>query len=209
MRKKQIVSLEEARKSYPRVTQILSVIANKGYDDFRASMGKARADFVMDEKALFGIQVHALCKSYNEARIAGIPFDPVELSMTECFMTSACNAARRYIEWADKYVEKVLYSEAVVFSDKYYYRGTADVVLLMKGDKGYSIPDIKTTAVISPIVDLQTAAYEVAAEEYYGIEIQRRFAIRLTELECKIREFVNKNAFSLFLYAQQLHLNLA
>jgi hypothetical protein len=82
-----------------------------------------------------------------------------------------------FVKWANENQVKFLKSELQVYSEKYWYAGTLDLILVMNG-KRY-VADIKTTSGIYDRTPFfQMAGYQIALEEYGMKDIEGRIIIR-------------------------------
>jgi hypothetical protein len=169
----------------PSVTQALAAL----YD-----FGRVPLD-VLEHKRLIGECVHAAI----DMDVRGISIDPRSIDES---WAGYYEGWRRFM--AQKRPE-VLACEARVYHPTYRYAGTLDLRLRMDGALWWF--DAKSTADVSPVVGLQTAAYQHAhcAERDEPIAGQRG-ALQLTpDGGYRIVEFTDPNDFSLFLAALNLH----
>ena len=77
----------------------------------------------------------------------------------------------KFYDFWTTYKPKPIMCEEFVFSDKYKYAGTADLVVELEGETW--LLDLKTSNSIHKSYDLQLAAYAKALEEVKDIKIDR------------------------------------
>lgn len=152
-------------KPVPSVTKVISNIS----EDLMLSTPFIR-------KTAIGTATHKVCEKIN--------------LLEKVNVSALSEDVRPYVEGYHKFYESGKYSivasEMRVFSTKYRFAGTLDI--LAKNKKGqYAIMDIKTSAMVSPTAMLQMAAYGQALEEMgitdeHGkpIKIKERVVIWLT-----------------------------
>ena len=118
-----------------------------------------------------------------------------------------------YFGWFRETVDEVYLVETPVFSHRYRYAGTPDMVCRLKGDTVRALVDVKTSKSIWEDMKLQLAGYATAIEEerpipeYAGM---RRLIVRLRKDDPtkppEIKEYQNDGqARDAFLYALGLH----
>lgn len=117
----------------------------------------------------------------------------------------------KFIKWFESTVQEVFMIEGKPAVEVYVthpsgYAGHIDLIAKIKGDRTFSIIDLKRTAMISKFVGLQLAGYQYAAEAQFNRVFKRRFALHIPkEGPCKAVEF-NKIADRIhFLNALQLY----
>lgn len=118
---------------------------------------KSKYRRVSEEACEIGSLVHAWVEKYICAKLSGDA--QTELPENEQAM-SCCYAA---VQWMDSHKLKPLSTETIVYSRKYGYAGTID--LLAEVDGKICVVDWKTSKAIYPEYHLQTAAYKFAIEE--------------------------------------------
>lgn len=99
----------------------------------------------------------------------------------------ALNAISAYAEFAKHYEIEYIESEPKVYSKLYGYAGTLDLDCIINGKR--CIVDFKTSNGIYPEAFLQTAAYQQARQEEFGIKYDERWIIRIGkdgEFETKV-----------------------
>lgn len=186
---------------YPSVTTILSIINKPGLNFWRGKLGNREAEEISKEARELGTQVHAGCRRINEG---GMPDD--ENPRVQELLIS-------YFSWFRDAVEEVYLVETPVFSHRYRYAGTPDMVCRLRGDTCRTLMDIKTSKSIWEDMELQLAGYELAIREerptpeYAGM---RLIIVRLRKDDPskppEIKEYQNDTrAKEAFLYALGLH----
>lgn len=106
----------------------------------------------------------------------------------------------QYRKFLKDYSVKILkrYIERPIYSYRYRYGITPDRICTIN-DK-LSVLEIKTTTALPPGVKLQTAAQKIAAEEYFGLRIKKRFCVLLPlEGNYKPYVFTNDNDYNSWL----------
>jgi CRISPR/Cas system-associated exonuclease Cas4 (RecB family) len=116
------------------------------------------------------------------------------------------NCWNLFLDWWNKQEYEVVELEKKIFSKKYNYAGTLDLVL--KDKQGNLIlADIKTSNQISFDYTLQLNAYKEAYEEETKTKISKGLIIRLPKKDGKIevKELpLNKQMFNAFLGAMHI-----
>ena len=156
---------------YPSVTTILSMWDKGGLAQWRGHVGNAEADRISKEATDYGTAIHQLFEMINRGNRGpfGEPDDTV---------------VAPYIAWFDEHVEKVIGAEKLLVSRTHKYAGTADGVVILKGDTTATVIDLKTskTELSQREWELQLGAYALALEEE-GIECWRRIILRMPKTE--------------------------
>lgn len=81
-------------------------------------------------------------------------------------------------DWASEYVEKVIWVEKELLDLKRGFQGHPDALLLLRGDEGLTLLDLKTPKPLSLSWRLQLAGYKLLAEAN-GHKIARVASLRL------------------------------
>jgi len=118
-----------------------------------------------------GTQAHEWIRKFVEA---GMP-DVFELP-EEPRTRAACEAAK---QWMDSVNYWPLMTETCLYSRKYHYAGTLDMVGMVSTRGAASIVDWKTSKRIYPKHRMQTAAYCQAYSEMSGLKIRHRWVVRI------------------------------
>lgn len=152
---------------YVSVTTVLGILEKSGLAQWRGAVGNQEADRVAKEAADYGTAIHALVEQINLGNRGpfGEPDDTV---------------VKAYIDWYDEHVDHVVGAERLCISRRWKYAGTADGVLVLRGDKTVTIVDFKTskTDLAQREWGLQLAAYALALEEE-DVYATRRIILRM------------------------------
>jgi hypothetical protein len=182
----------------PSVTSILSVVGSEGalvqwaancassfvasrlkpgmvltQQDIDALAGGARMAhaYELDDAARIGTVVHDWIRRYIAADM------PESFELPEGLRArAACEAAR---QWMDEVRYWPLLTETCLYSRKYGYAGTLDVVGMASAKGNASIVDWKTSKRIYPKHRMQTAAYAKAYSEMAGLRVRHRWIVRI------------------------------
>lgn len=156
---------------YPSVTTVLAMIEKSGLAQWRGHIGNAEADRISREATDYGTAIHALVESINRGNRGpfGEPDDTV---------------VAPYVAWYDEHVACVLGAERLCVSRRFKFAGTADAIVILKGDNDATVLDLKTSksALGEREWQLQLAAYALALEED-GITASRRIILRMPRAE--------------------------
>ncbi len=152
---------------YPSVTTILQYMPkNKFFENWLKDVGHT-ADYIMRKAGKEGTQVHEAAEQ-------------LVLGQEVSWMDDYGNAKYSQIVWEmilklydfwNTYKPELISTEEFVFSDKFKYAGTADLVVKMDGETW--LLDLKTSNSLHRAYNLQLAAYAKALEETKGIKIDR------------------------------------
>lgn len=156
---------------YPSVTTVLSILEKSGLAQWRGKVGNAEADRISREATDHGTAIHALVEQINRGNRGpfGEPADSI---------------VKPYIDWYDEHVRCVIAAERLCVSRRFKYAGTADGVVILKGDTDATVIDLKTskTDLSQHEWALQLAAYSLALEED-DIDAPRRIILRIPKAE--------------------------
>jgi len=156
---------------------------------------KNKTEEVKKDAGLVGTVVHGLIEDFLQGK--KIPNQSDE---------KVVNCWNLFLDWWNKQEYEVVELEKKVFSKKYNYAGTLDLVL--KDKQGNLIlADIKTSNQISFDYTLQLNAYKEAYEEETKTKISKGLIIRLPKTNGKIevKELpLNKQMFNAFLGAMHI-----
>ena len=159
----------------PGVTTILSrAIAKPSLAFWRGKVGNPEASRVSRLATEHGTAVHAVCE-----RIAKHEPEPWDLTELEPAIYKPAIAFRG---WLNETVGRVIGTELLVWSEKLWYAGTADLVVQMRGDEHATVIDLKTSKSgypPDPSWRGQLSAYQVALWESAGIRATRRVVLQL------------------------------
>ena len=153
---------------------------------------KNKTEEVKKDAGLVGTVVHGLIEDFLQGK--KIP-NQSDFKVVNCW--------NLFLDWWNKQEYEVVELEKKIFSKKYNYAGTLDLVL--KDKQGNLIlADIKTSNQISFDYTLQLNAYKEAYEEETKTKISKGLIIRLPKKDGKIevKELpLNKQMFNAFLGA--------
>lgn len=156
---------------------------------------KNKTEEVKKDAGIVGTVVHGLIEDFLQGKNIPMQSDPKVL-----------NCWNLFLDWWNEQEYKVVELEKKIFSKKYNYAGTLDLVL--KDKKGNLIlADIKTSNHISFDYTLQLNAYKNAYEEETKSKISKGLIIRLPKTSGKIevKELpLNKQMFNAFLGAMHI-----
>lgn len=170
----------------PSVTQVLGK-----YADFSRVPPEA-----LEFAAWRGSEVHQLCACYAQ----GLP-------VVRAIPPSAAGYFLSFQHWFDGCVQEVIAVEPAWQDPTYLFEGHPDLVLVIKGDPGPSIIDLKTPVTESPTWKGQLAAYDRLAD-VNGIQAHRIGTLRLDPRggPAKLREYTKDGRdFAAFLAALTAH----
>jgi len=172
------------------VTKALSVL-DLGYGDIPYD--------ILEEAARIGTETHRFCLGWVASEGTLFGPDPEIAGYVD-----------RFIEWYEMSVEEVFRIdgkpavEVEVRMDDWI--GHIDLIAKMKGDRTFSIIDLKRTVLVSKSVGLQLAGYQIAAEKTFKRRFKRRFALHIPkEGPCEAKEFENRADRIHFLNSVQLY----
>ena len=152
---------------YISVTTILKVISlGEGLVRWAANLGWEASQRQMKEKGELGSLVHKQIELYLKKQIKNFDLQSLEIKVR-------CELIR---DWIESNNLEVIDSERIVWSDKYKYAGSLDV--LCRIGKDYCIVDFKNTSGIWPTQFVQQAAYAKALREREDIKVKRLIIVR-------------------------------
>ena len=147
-------------------------------------------DNVSDDASLVGTVVHGLVEDFIKGKEIPNQSDP-----------AVVNCWNLFLGWWNQQNYKVVDIERKLFSKKYGYVGTLDLVV--KNDKGeFVLIDLKTSNQIVFGYVLQANAYKQAYEEETGKKISSCFCLRIGKKDTKVEIApipLNKKLFNTFL----------
>lgn len=168
-------------KYYPRCTSVLEVFYRKLYGNPDPKMKE-----FMTERAAIGTGVHKLI----ELVVHGEPIlDEHKIYKNGEVYRYFLQAKSTIEEWRDS--GKIVHSEVRVYSHKFMFAGTADLIIEGTVPNTYRLVDVKTakrnkTAAQQEGYWLQLAAYAMAAKETLGLKIVGADVLFLLEHRCSI-----------------------
>ena len=152
---------------YPSVTTTLQYMPkNKFFDNWLKDVGH-NADLIMRKAGKEGTQVHEAA----EALVKGEEVNWMDDYGNAKYSQIVWEMILKFHDFWSTYKPKLISTEEFVFSDKFKYAGTADLLVEMDGE--IWLLDLKTSNNLHRSYDLQLAAYAKAIEEAKGIKIQR------------------------------------
>jgi len=154
-------------KYYPSVTSILQYMPKgKFFENFLKDVGH-NADIIARKAAEEGTQVHDAIEKY----LQGEKITLIDENGYSKYSLDVWKMILKFHEFWDKFKPTLIENEIHLFSDKYLYAGTCDLVLEINGEKW--LLDIKTSNALHTSHDLQLAAYAQAWNELFEEPIQR------------------------------------
>ena len=152
---------------YPSVTTILQYMPkNKFFESWLKDVGH-NSDLIMRRAGKEGTQVHEAA----EALVKGEEISWMDDYGNAKYSQIVWEMILKFYDFWITHKPELISTEDFVFSDKYKYAGTADLVVKMDGEVW--LLDLKTSNNLHKSYDLQLSAYAKALEETKGIEIQR------------------------------------
>ena len=152
---------------YPSVTTILQYMPkNKFFESWLKDVGH-NADLIMRRAGKEGTQVHEAA----EKLVLGEEISWMDDFGNAKYSQIVWEMILKFAEFWKTYKPELISAEDFVWSDKYKYAGTADLVCKMNDEVW--LLDLKTSNSIHKSYDLQLASYAKAIEESKGIKIER------------------------------------
>ena len=156
MKAKKIVKAPDA---WPRVTEIIGEI----FPSYHLEKMKREDPEHLQALADNGTEFHEWAALAVTKKLD--TFGPAFLGL-QARDPEMSKAVINLIGWASVNIEKVIATEQAVFSTKYQYRGTCDLIAIVKGEKPPVVIDWKRRATVDEYEGrLQLAAYRFAATE--------------------------------------------
>ncbi|MBX6361016.1 MAG: hypothetical protein IRZ03_13155 [Acidobacterium ailaaui] len=152
---------------YPSVTYILQYFPkNKFFEDWLKNVGR-NSDIILERAGEEGSALHDIIDRIIKGETVRLLDDSFNLK----YPINVWNMAIRFLDFYKSSNMKVLKNEIVIFSKKYVYAGTVDLVCEINGERW--IIDLKTSNSVHDSYFLQIAAYKNAWEEIYGEKIDK------------------------------------
>jgi len=173
------------------------LVNNLSIDDVELAriqkIASSKTNAIKEDAGLIGSTVHELIESFLKGKPTIKPSDP-----------KVSNCWHLFLNWWNKSKYKVVDLEKKLYSKKWDYAGTLDLVV--KDEKNHLVLiDIKTSKFISFDYALQLNAYKVAYEEETKQKIRKALIVRLPKDASEI-EFRNipltKDLFKSFVGAK-------
>jgi hypothetical protein len=152
---------------YPSVTSILQYMPKgKFFENWLKDVGH-NADIIVRKAADEGTQVHDAIEKYLQGeKISFLNEDGYSK-----YSLDVWKMILKFQDFWETHKPTLVESEIHLFSDKYMFAGTCDLVLEINGEKW--LLDIKTSNSLHVSQDLQLAAYAQAWNELYEEKIER------------------------------------
>jgi hypothetical protein len=152
---------------YPSVTSILQYMPKgKFFENWLKDVGH-NADIIVRKAADEGTQVHDAIEKYLQGeKISFLNEDGYSK-----YSLDVWKMILKFQDFWETHKPTLVESEIHLFSDKYMFAGTCDLVLEINGEKW--LLDIKTSNSLHVSQDLQLAAYAQAWNELYEEKIDR------------------------------------
>lgn len=152
-------------KYYPSVTSILQFFPkNKFFENWLKDVGH-NADFIAKKAADEGTQVHETIERY----LKGEKIEWLDENGYSKYSLDIWKMILKFHDFWTTYKPTLIESEIHLFSDKYIYAGTCDLVVEINNKKW--LLDIKTSNSLHTSYDLQLAAYAQAWNETFESKI--------------------------------------
>ena len=154
-------------KYYPSVTSILQYFPkNKFFETWLKDVGH-NADIIVKKAADEGTQVHDAIEHY----LLGEKIEWLDNNGYSKYSLEIWKMILKFHEFWTTYKPTLIESEIHLFSDKFIYAGTCDLVVEINNEKW--LLDIKTSNSLHTSYNLQLAAYAQAWNELYEEKIDR------------------------------------
>lgn len=151
--------VEPWEDGYYSVTTILAVKHNRWLWEWKMKLGKEESEKVANEAADKGTRVHRKL----EKILAGQKFIKIDKELLPYIVA--------FNNWLNEYCpEGDILSEVYIYSKKYGYAGTADMICTIDGELW--LVDFKTSKAIYDEYGLQVRAYGYAYEEMTGTKVR-------------------------------------
>ena len=184
-------------KKYIRVTRSLSIIGKPGLISWFASIGRKKADAIIENRQNLGTKVHKLI----ELKMKGKPLYLSKLPKNE-FNNEVKLDMKLFAAFRKEAELEAEGLEQHLWSNEHRYAGTADFVgqyispdrFLVRGHQAkfkklsFVIGDWKTSRTIYPEYWLQLSAYVHAFYELTGIKVDGAFIVQFRFGRVKVKE---------------------
>ena len=152
---------------YPSVTSILQYMPkNKFFETWLKDVGH-NADIIMRKAGKEGTQVHEAIENY----LLGEKITMLNEQGYSNYSTFVWKMILKFHDFWSKYKPTLLETEIHLYSDKYKFAGTCDIIVEIEGERW--LLDIKTSNSLHTSHELQLAAYTEAWNELYEEKIDR------------------------------------
>lgn len=147
---------------YPSVTSILSYMPkSRFYETWIKDVGH-NADIVLQRAGKEGTQVHEAV----ERLVNGEEVEWISPKGVANYNLPVWEMILRFADFWETHKPELVSSEEFIFSDKFKYAGTADLVVMLNGERW--LLDVKTSNSLHKSHELQLAAYANAFNENKG-----------------------------------------
>ena len=164
-------------KFYPSVTNILQFMPKgKFFETWLKDVGH-NSEIIARKAAEEGTQVHDAIERY----LKGEKIQWIDENDNSLYSLEVWKMILKFHEFWITYKPTLIESEIHLFSDKYEYAGTCDLVIEINGKKW--LLDIKTSNSIHTSMDLQLAAYQQAWNETFEEKIDNSGILWLKSLK--------------------------
>jgi len=189
---------------YYSVTTMLGIIRKPELERWRGDKGNQIADQILEVAQDFGTAFHEYARIINAGKGHEIDLDEVSEGLQA--------KVKWYRDWYFENVEEVIMAEENIYSKKFQFKGTPDLVAKLKSIRTVAIVDYKTGNNIYRDVNYQLSAYKEGVKEYKGIAIRDRIILHLPRDKHKNKMIVldpntHESDFNGFLMAGQLFRN--
>ena len=152
---------------YPSVTTILQYMPkNRFFETWLKDVGH-NADIIMRKAGKEGTQVHEAIENY----LLGEKIQMINDAGFSNYSTFVWKMILKFHEFWTTHKPTLLETEIHLFSDKYKFAGTCDLIVEIEGERW--LLDIKTSKSLHTSHELQLAAYTQAWNELYEEKIDR------------------------------------
>ena len=152
---------------YPSVTTILQYMSkNRFFETWLKDVGH-NADIIMRKAGKEGTQVHEAIENY----LLGEKIQMINDAGFSNYSTFVWKMILKFHEFWTTHKPILLETEIHLFSDKYKFAGTCDLIVEIEGERW--LLDIKTSKSLHTSHELQLAAYTQAWNELYEEKIDR------------------------------------
>lgn len=152
---------------YPSVTTILQYMPkNRFFETWLKDVGH-NADIIMRKAGAEGTQVHEAIEDY----LSGKKIQMINEAGYSNYSTFVWKMILKFHEFWSTHKPTLLECEIHLFSEKYKFAGTCDLIVEIKGERW--LLDIKTSKSLHTSHELQLAAYTQAWNELYEEKIDR------------------------------------
>lgn len=181
------------KHNYPSVTEIVDIIDKPGLRYWYGKYGIQHCEQVKRDSQKVGHGVH----SGIERFLRGKPFSECSEGLTndQTVMLSYL------VEWCNKTHIKPIAMEEPLYSKKFQFAGTPDVVATFNGGKSLYLVDWKTDSMPRDASEdrerqakymWQMAGYSIAYKEAFDVSINKAFIVRASK-DLKFQEYQFKN----------------